>query len=100
MSYLDNDHELYKVVKQKLPSQKKSLKTLQKNQKKALDVLNEYKEHYKNGEMYEIDFARIKKITSELIDDREKDIVNFKGHIADIEKFIEVYERAYKQYEK
>ena len=96
MSYEDNDHELYKVVRQKLPDQKKSLKSLQKNQKKALDILNEYKEHYKNGEMYEIDFARIKKMTSELIDAREKDIVNFKKHIADIEKFIEVYDKAYK----
>ena len=100
MSYKDNDNELYKVVRKKLPSQKKSLKTLQENQKKAFDFLNEYKEHFEKGEMYEIDFARIKKMTSELIDDREKDIVNFKGHIADIEKFIEVYERAYKQYEK
>ena len=26
----------------------------------------------------------------------EKDILHFEGHIADIEEFIEVYERAYK----
>ena len=96
MSYKDNDNELYKVVRKKLPSQKKSLKTLQENQKKAFDFLNEYKEHFEKGEMYEIDFARLKKMTSELIDAREKDITNFKKHIADIEKFIEVYDKAYK----
>ena len=45
--------------------------------------------------MYEIDFARIKKLTKELIDGYEKDILHFEGHIADIEEFIEVYERAY-----
>ena len=34
--------------------------------------------------MYEIDFARIKKLTKELIDGYEKDILHFEGHIADI----------------
>ena len=95
MSYLENDHELYKVVKRKLPNQKKTLEGFKKRQKVVIDLLNENREHYENGRMYEIDFARIKKLTKELIDGYEKDILHFEGHIADIEEFIEVYERAY-----
>ena len=95
MNYLDNDHELYKVVKRKLPYQKKTLEGFKKRQKVVIDLLDENREHYENGRMYEIDFARIKKLTRELIDGYEKDISHFKGHIADIEEFIEVYERAY-----
>ena len=96
MNYLDNDHELYKVVKQKLPNQKKTLERFKKRQKVVIDLLDENREHYESGRMYEIDFARIKKLTKELIDGYEKDILYFEGHIADIEEFIEVYERAYK----
>ncbi len=95
MNYLDNDHELYKVVKHKLPNQKKTLEGFKKRQKVVIDLLDENREHYENGRMYEIDFARIKKLTKELIDGYEKDILHFEGHIADIEEFIEVYERAY-----
>ena len=75
MSYLDNDHELYKVVKRKLPFQKKTLKGFKKRQREVLDLLDENRKHYENGRMYEIDFARIKKLTSELIDGYEKDIL-------------------------
>ena len=96
MSYLDNDHELYKVVKRKLPFQKKTLKGFKKRQREVLDLLDENRKHYENGRLYEIDFARIKKLTKELIDGYEKDISHFEGHIADIEEFIEVYDRAYK----
>ena len=96
MSYLDNEHELYKVVKGKLPNQKKTLIGFKEKQKEVIDYLYEYKEHYEKDELYEIDFARIRKMANELIDGYEKDIQNFEGHIADIEKFIEVYERAYK----
>lgn len=96
MNYLENDHELYKVVKRKLPNQKKTLEGFKKKQKEVIDYLNEYKEHYEKDELYEIDFARIRKMANELIDGYEKDILHFEGHIADIEKFIEVYDRAYK----
>ena len=41
MSYLDNDHELYKVVKRKLPNQKKTLEGFKKRQKVVIDLLNE-----------------------------------------------------------
>ena len=96
MNYLENDHELYKVVKHKLPSQKKTLKGFKVKQKEAIDYLNECKEHYKKDELYEIEFAKIKKMANELIDGYEKDILNCEGHIEDIEEFIEVYDRAYK----
>tara|TARA_B100001063_G_C16759656_1_gene555240 strand:- start:780 stop:1070 length:291 start_codon:yes stop_codon:yes gene_type:complete len=96
MNYLENDHELYKVVKHKLPGQKKILKGFKKRKIEVLDLLHENQQHYKSGKLYETDFARIKKLTSELIDGYEKDIQNFEGHIADIEEFIEVYDRAYK----
>ena len=96
MNYLENDHELYKVVKRKLPRQKKTLKGFKEKQKEVIDYLNEYKEHYEKDELYEIDFARIRKMANELIDGYEKDILHFEGHIADIEEFIEVYDRAYK----
>ena len=33
MNYLENDHELYKVVKRKLPYQKKLLNVLKKDKK-------------------------------------------------------------------
>ena len=89
MNYLENDHELYKVVKGKLPGQKKILKGFKEKQKEAINYLNEYKEHYEKDELYEIDFARIRKMANELIDGYEKDILHFEGHIADIEKFIE-----------
>ena len=96
MNYLENDHELYKVVKRKLPGQKKTLNGFKEKQKEVIDYLNEYKEHYEKDELYEIDFARIRKMANELIDGYEKDILHFEGHIADIEEFIEVYDRAYK----
>ena len=96
MNNLDDDHELYKLVSRKLPGQKKILKGFKEKQKEAIYYLNEYKEHYEKDELYEIDFARIKKMANEIIDGYEKDILNFEGHIADIEKFIEVYDREYK----
>jgi hypothetical protein len=96
MNNLDDDHELYKLVSGKLPGQKKILKGFKEKQKEAIDYLNEYKEHYEKDELYQIDFARIKKMANEIIDGYEKDILNFEGHIADIEKFIEVYDREYK----
>ena len=41
MSYLENDHELYKVVKRKLPNQKKTLEGFKKRQKVVINLLNE-----------------------------------------------------------
>lgn len=96
MSNFNDDHELYGIVSVKLPGQKKILKGFKEKQQEVINYLNEYKEHYEKDELYEIDFARIKKMANELIDGYEKDILNFEGHIADIEKFIEVYEREYK----
>ena len=36
MNYLENDHELYKVVKRKLPGQKKTLKGFKEKQKEVI----------------------------------------------------------------
>jgi hypothetical protein len=96
MNYLENDDELYKVVKRKLPGQKKTLKGFKEKQKEAINYLNAYKEHYRKNELCEIDFARTKKMANELIDGYEKEILNYEGHIADIEEFIKVYDRAFK----
>ena len=53
-NYLENDHELYKVVKRKLPGQKKTLEGFKKRQKVVIDLLDENRDHYENGRMYEI----------------------------------------------
>ncbi len=45
MNNLDDDHELYRIVRRKLLGQKKTLNGFKEKQKEVINNLNEYKEH-------------------------------------------------------
>ena len=86
------DNDFYKKVKKKLPSQKKQMKTYERQLNQILNIIEEGREEFKNGIMTEFEYAGFLRDSKKLMYDIKIDIKAFKDHIDIIEDFIYLYD--------
>ena len=86
------DRDLYKLLKKKLPSQKKQMKVYKSQLGRVIDIIEEGRQEFKQGIMTEFEYAGFLRESKKLLSDIKKDISEFKEHIDIVEDFIYLYE--------
>jgi len=86
------DRDLYKLLKKKLPSQKKQMKVYKSQLGRVIDIIEEGRQEFKQGIMTEFEYAGFLRESKKLLSDIKIDISKFKEHIDIVEDFIYLYE--------
>ncbi len=86
------DRDLYKLLKKKLPSQKKQMKVYKSQLGRVIDIIEEGRQEFKQGIMTEFEYAGFLRESKKLLSDIKLDISKFKEHIDIVEDFIYLYE--------
>ena len=86
------DSDLYKLLKKKLPSQKKQMKVYKSQLGRVIDIIEEGRQEFKQGIMTEFEYAGFLRESKKLLSDIKIDISKFKEHIDIVEDFIYLYE--------
>ena len=86
------DRDLYKLLKKKLPSQKKQMKIYKSQLGRVIDIIEEGRQEFKQGIMTEFEYAGFLRESKKLLSDIKLDISKFKEHIDIVEDFIYLYE--------
>ena len=86
------DRDLYKLLKKKLPSQKRQMKVYKSQLGRVIDIIEEGRQEFKQGIMTEFEYAGFLRESKKLLSDIKLDISKFKEHIDIVEDFIYLYE--------
>ena len=87
-----SSRDLYKLLKKKLPSQKKQMKVYKSQLGRVIDIIEEGRQEFKQGIMTEFEYAGFLRESKKLLSDIKIDISKFKEHIDIVEDFIYLYE--------
>lgn len=87
-----SERDLYKLLKKKLPSQKKQMKVYKSQLDRVINIIEEGRQEFNQGIMSEFEYAGFLRESKKLLRDIKKDIFDFKEHIDVVEDFIYLYE--------
>ena len=87
-----SEGDLYKLLKKKLPSQKKQMKVYKNQLDQVINIIEEGRQEFKQGIMTEFEYAGFLRESKKLLSDIKIDISKFKEHIDIVEDFIYLYE--------
>lgn len=87
-----SERDLYKLLKKKLPSQKKQMKVYKSQLDRVINIIEEGRQEFNQGIMSEFEYAGFLRESKKLLCDIKKDIFDFKEHIDVVEDFIYLYE--------